>query len=48
MWYWYELLFIGITSDLILNIFFKKYIDRISYKLKKYLNQKIGYNQHGK
>ena len=42
MWYWYELLFIGIITDLILEIFFKKYLDKTRCVITEYISGKFG------
>jgi len=41
MWYWYELICIGLITDLLLSTVFKKYVDKVSKLLKNYVEKKL-------
>ena len=43
MWYWYELFFIWIFTDLILDIFFKKQTEKIGLVVQEYVMKKLGF-----
>jgi len=44
MWYWYELLFLMILTDIFLKVFFKKYTNTFGMKMQKYICKKMGFN----
>ena len=43
MWYWYEGLFIWILTDLILEVFFKKQMDKAGLIVQEYVMKKLGF-----
>lgn len=43
MWYWYELLFVWILTDQMLDVFFKKQVDKIGLIVKEYVMEKLGF-----